>query len=259
MLEDLRELMRFREMLKNLAIKELRVRYKESALGFLWSLFTPLLNMAIYTVIFSVVMKSVKMEHYSIFLLAGIFPWTFFQTSVGSGCVSVVNNGSLVKKVYFPTEILPLSIVFSNFVNFMLSLVVFFLFMLVYRMGLHLALIALPLIFLVQIAFTIGISLLVAVATVYFRDIEHFLGVFLFALFYATPIIFPVDNIPAEYQIFYKLNPLTPLINAYQNVLYYGKFPDWTSFGIISVISVLVMVLGYSVFSKFKGMLPEEV
>ncbi len=259
MVENLRELLRFRELLKNLAIKELRVRYKESALGFLWSLFTPLLNMAVYTLVFSVMLRPFRVEHYSIFLLAGIFPWTFFQTSVGSGCVSVVNNGSLVKKVYFPTEILPLSIVFSNFINFLLSLVVFFLFMLAYRMHLYPSLIALPFIFLVQIAFTTGITLLTAVATVYFRDIEHFLGVFLFALFYVTPIIFPASSIPPQYQIFFQLNPLTPIIDAYQKVLYYGRFPDWVSFVSIAVVSLALLVVGYSVFNKYKGMLPEEV
>jgi lipopolysaccharide transport system permease protein len=258
MLEDLRELFRFRELLKNLVVKELRVRYKESTLGFFWSLFTPLLNTVIYTLVFSVVMR-IDVPNYPIFLLSGLFAWTFTQTSIAAGCVSVVHNGSLVKKVYFPTEILPISIVFSNFVNFLLSLLVFLVFLLGSGVGIHPSIISLPLIFLIQICFTLGVSFFVAVYTVYFRDIEHFIGVLLFAMFYVTPVIYPITKVPPKFQIYLQLNPLTPIIEAYQRVLYKGQFPNWVSLGVMGVISIVLLIAGYAVFTKHKGLLPEEV
>ncbi len=261
MLQNLRELYRYGELLKNMTVKELRVRYKESALGFFWSLFTPILNMAVYTLVFSLVLK-IGLPHYPVFLLAGIFPWQFFQTSIATGCVSIVHNGNLVKKVYFPLEILPLSIVLANFVNFLLSLLVYFGLVLVSGVGIHLSILALPLILLVQMALTTGLTLLVAVYTVYFRDIEHFLGVLLFALFYGTPIIFTLSQIgqyARQYAFLFELNPLTPIITAYQDVLYFGRFPDWGAFGLTALVAIAVLVLGYHVFNKHKGFLPEEV
>ncbi|WP_197029285.1 ABC transporter permease [Alicyclobacillus macrosporangiidus] len=245
-------------MLRNLVIKELSLRYKRSFLGFIWSFLNPMLMMLVYSLLFSTVMK-IDIENFQIFLLTNLLPWTFFQTSLSSASTSIVNNANLVKKVYFPREILPLSVVTSNFINFLLSLVVLLVGYIIFRVPLGIALIYLPLVLAVEYLFTAGLSLFLAAMTTYFRDIEHIVNVLLFAWFYVTPVLYPLSKVPEQYRMWFELNPMSPIIDAYTQVMYDGIFPHWESFIIISCVSVVVCVAGMAVFGAVKKGFAEEI
>jgi lipopolysaccharide transport system permease protein len=163
----LHELYRYRELLENLIVRDLKVRYKNSILGFFWSLVNPLLLMIVFTVVFTIMLPNVSIPKFPVFVLTALLPWNFFNTAVMGATSSIVQNGHLIKKVYFPREILPVSTVLSNFANFLLALPVLFLFILLFRVPITIWLLYLPLIMVVQIAFTIGIALILATLNVF--------------------------------------------------------------------------------------------
>lgn len=245
-------------MLFNLTRKELSAKYRESFLGFMWSLLNPLLTMVVYTVVFTTIMR-IHLTAFPVFLLSGNLAWNFMQYSVTSCSTVIVNNGNLLKKVYFPAEILPLSIVFSNFINLLLNLAVFFLIAAVFHVGVSVYVLELPLLFISLGMLTGGLSLLSATITVWFRDIEHLIGVIMFAWFYITPIVFPIKMIPPKYHHAFGLNPMTLIISQYQRVLYWHEAILWGQYLEFTVLAVLVLVIGYLVAVRYKVRFPEEV
>jgi lipopolysaccharide transport system permease protein len=263
---SLRLLFDYRGLIYNLAIRDLRLKYKRSTIGVAWSLLNPLLMMLIYTIIFSVFLRTVVTpgRPYWALVLAGLLAWLFFSNSVGSAPVTFVHSGNLVARVSFPIESLPIASVLANFVNFLISLAILLVVLAAIRLPLGPSLVLLPVILLAQLAFTIGASLLVATLTVYLRDLEHLIGVGLTALFYLTPVLYPLDpaSLPrgADRIIPYlKLNPLAWFLDSYHAVLFYGVWPSLAQFLLMLGAAALALVVGYLVFLRLRTRLPEEV
>ena len=275
MTAKLRELFSYRELIENLIIRDLKVRYKNSALGFLWSLLNPLLLMMVFTLVFTVMLPNYAIPKFPVFVLCALLPWSFFNASIASATNSIVHNQHLIKKVYFPREILPISIVLSNLVNFLLALPVLFLFMIVSHVPLTIWLIYLPLIMIVQVAFTIGVALILATVNVFYRDTSVIMDVVMQAWFFLTPVFYPVDLLP-EWgtllgvalpirRLAYILNPMASIIASYRSVLYGftdGSPPAAPAFDFFSrtmLTSFIVLVIGYAVIARYRSRFGEEV
>lgn len=259
MFSKFKELYEYRELLINLVIRELKVKYKNSALGFFWSLLNPLLMMLVFTFIFSFVFRA-GVKNFPIFFLVGFLPWNFFSMSLSRGSGSIIDSANLIKKVYFPREIIPLSIIFANLVNFLLELVVLFVFLLVYGYNFFLYLPLLLFVIVLQVLMSAGFSLALASLTVYFRDLQQIIGILLMVWFYGTPIIYPMEMVPTAAQSLIKyINPMTSIIFLYREALYNLQFPSakLTLYAVFA--SLIIFTLGYALFSKLSMSFAKEV
>lgn len=253
-----KKIYQYRELLKTNIKKEVRGKYKKSFLGILWSFLNPLLQIAVYAIIFPLILKNTQ-ANYVVFLCVGLIPWTFFVTTVTQCTSTVINNGNIIKKVYFPREILPISIVTSNTINFLISTLIIIAFILFDGMILTKYIIFYPLILLVQYILLLAISFILSAVTVYLRDLEHLVGVVLQVLFYATPIVYASNSIPAGFQFIMKINPMASIIDAYRNIFYYQTCPDIKSILIWLLISVILCFIGYKTFNKLQKGFAEEL
>ncbi len=251
MLDHLRELYRYRELVKNLVARDLKLRYRNSALGFVWCLLNPLLMMMVFTVVFTVLLTNNTIQHFPVFILTGILAWNLHTTALLGAINSVVGNAALVQKVYFPREVLPIATVLSNTVNFLLSLVVLFGMILLYRVPLSPTVLLLPLVILVQVVFTIGVALFLSAVNVFFRDTASVLETLMLAWFFLTPIFYRIEDVfPVYSRLMYVLNPPASFIAAYRDILYYGGMTNLDFFARTAATSVLVLVAGYLFFRR---------
>ena len=253
-----RSLYEYRELLKTSISKDVRGKYKYSVLGVIWSFLNPLLQIAVYAIVFPLIMRS-NLPNYTVFLCCGLIPWNFFSTATSRTSFTMIENGNIIKKVYFPREILPLSVVTSEAINFIISTIIILVFVLAYGMGLSKYIIFYPLILLVQYFLLIGISFIVSSVTVYFRDLQHFIGIALQLLFYATPIVYAPDSIPQNFQWILQFNPMTYIINGYRDIFYYQQMPDFASLGLVLLISIALTIVGYLIFKKLQKRFAEEM
>jgi ABC-2 type transport system permease protein len=232
-------------------MKELRVRYKRSVLGFVWALLNPLLMMIVLTLVFGTIMRF-SIDHYAIFLLSMLLPWTFFTQALTYSVESVVGNADLLKKVHIAKVVFPVAAVVSNIVNFLLSLIPLALLVLVLRFPLHWTWIYLPVPMLGLFLFTLGTSLFLAAINVFFRDISHIIQIILSAWFYFSPIIYSLDFIPAKHRWLFKLNPMLYVLNGFRLSIYYGLLPQLTSVAMSLACGVAAVLIGYSVFRRYQ-------
>jgi len=246
-----RDVYRFRELIWALALKELKVRYKRSVLGFLWALLNPALMMLVLTVVFSTILRF-GIPHYAIFLLSVLLPWTFFSQSLSYAVESIVGNGELIKKVSVPKLVFPVAAVVSNIINLLLSMIPMALLVLGMRHPFYATWLYLPVPMLALVLFTLGMTFLFATANVYYRDVAHILQVVLSAWFYFTPIIYALDFIPANRQWIFKLNPIIYVINGFRLAVYYGQLPRWQSIAASFVCGLVALLIGFWVFRKYQ-------
>ncbi len=249
MFEFLGTTYRYRELIWELALKELKVRYKRSVLGFLWALLNPTLMMVVLTVVFSTILRF-GVPHYAVFLLSVLLPWTFFSQSLSYAVESIVGNGDLIKKVAVPKLVFPVAAVISNVINLLLSLIPLALIVAVLRHPFYVTWLYLPVPILACIIFTLGATFLFAAANVYYRDVAHIVQVLLSAWFYFTPIIYALDFIPANMRWFFKLNPIIYVLNGFRLAVYYGTLPRWQSIVASFVCAFAALYIGYSVFRR---------
>lgn len=263
MASQLSEVFKRGELIRNLVVRQLKVRYKSSSLGFLWSLLNPLLMALVYWVVFSGVFKGWRgagIENYPAYLIVGLFSWNFFASSVSDSSNAFVGNVSLVKKVYFPRIILPLAAVLTNLVNFILSLVIVFILLAVWKIDLGISLTMLPLLILIEFMLAAGVSFFVCCLNVLFRDVEHMLQVVLFAGFFLTPVIYPYKLvIPQSNHLLYLLNPMASLIVCYQSILYEGVFPPHLAIYIPLAFSIVLLAGGYRFLIKLESMIIDQL
>jgi ABC-type polysaccharide/polyol phosphate export permease len=264
MIQQVTRLYENREVVRNLVVRDLKVA-KNSALGILWSLLNPLLMTLVFTIVFTLMIPS-SIPNYPVFFLCGFLPWSFLASSLTGATGSIVGNSNLIKKVYFPREILPLAEVLSNLVNFLLALVFFG--MIFVSLSSSPAVLMLPLIILTQFMFVAGLAFFLSIANVFYRDTQHILQVVLQAWFFLTPIFYPITVLPESATIMgvsvnmqlwaRRLNPMASLVASYQDVLYYGQ-PTGLDFFLRTFVTCLaVLVLGYLVFCRFSPVLGEE-
>lgn len=251
MLELTRDIYRYRELIWALALKELRVRYKRSVLGFVWALLNPLLMMIVLTLVFGTIMRF-SIDHYAIFLLSMLLPWTFFTQALTYSVDSVVGNADLLKKVRIAKIVFPVSAVVSNIINFLLSLIPLALLVLVLRFPLHWTWIYLPIPMLGLFLFTLGTSLFFAAVNVFFRDISHVIQIILSAWFYFSPIIYSLDFIPAKHRWLFKFNPMLYVLNGFRLSIYYGMLPHLGSVAMSLGCGFAAVLIGYSVFRRYQ-------
>lgn len=255
----IKELYNYREMTFSLIKRELRGKYKASALGFLWTLLIPLFQYVVYTVVFSVFMKS-NIEEYYIFLIVGLFPWNFFSASVTTGASCVVYQENLIKKIYFPRLVLPIAYVTSAFINMLISFVVVFAVLIFSGHGLSAAALCyLPLIMLIEYIMSLGVCMLVSALTVYFRDLEYILGILMLAWIYFTPVFYQLDIVPKQCEVVFNINPMTSVILAYQQILYDKKIPQVDNLMTAVLFGVVMLAVGYLVFNKLQRKFVEEL
>lgn len=251
-----KELYQYRELLKTNVKKDIRGKYKGSFLGILWSFINPLLTTFIYAIIFSFLLKSTQ-EHYVTFIIIGVLPWTWFTYTI-SYSNTILMNGGIIKKVYFPREIIPISAVTSGMVNYLISCIIILLFLIFSGIGLNINILFLPLILLVQYILQLGILLIISSIDVYIRDLEYIINFFVQMLFYATPILYSIDMF-GHYKWILQLNPLTTIIGAYRDIFYYQTMPDFISLGLVFIVSFIILLIGILVFKKLEKGFAEEV
>lgn len=251
-------LYKYRELLKTSVQKDVRGKYKKSVLGVLWSFLYPLLQIAVYAFVFGTILGASE-ENYAVFICCGLIPWTFFSSSINRCAFTMVENANILKKVYFPREILPISVVTAEAVNFVISTVVILGFVLFSGIGISRFWIFYPFVLLVLYIFLIAISLFVSSITVYFRDLQHFIGVFLQMLFYATPIAYSAARVPESFSWVVKLNPVAYVIEGFRSIFLYHEMPDIASLSIVGLIGIVLCVIGYLVFNKLQRGFAEEL
>ncbi len=259
----------YRGLIYNLVMRELKVRYKNSVLGFVWSLLNPLAMMIVFTLVFGVLWPNGDIEKYPLFLLCGLVPWQFFSNSVMSSITSIVGNGNLVKKVYFPREVLPIATVLANLVNFLLAFIVLFGVLIVFQSNFSPWLWMLPLIILIQTCFTLGIAFFLSTINVFYRDTMMVMDVVMLAWFFLTPIFYSIELVPATMEIgnmvidlrrlLYILNPMASIINMYRDLLYWGYRTDLDFFLRTALTAVIVLAFGYWFFIRYSNRFGEEV
>ena len=262
-MQHFKELYEYREMIISLVRKDLRGRYKGSVLGFLWTFINPLLQLIVYTIVFSIIMNT-SYEQYYLFLFVALVPWMFFSSSVTDGAASILKEKDMVKKIYFTKEILPISTVTSGFVNMILTFIVVFVVVIISGRGLNpLALLCLPVVMIVEYILCLGIALIVSSLTVYLRDLQYILGIFVMALQYLTPVMYGVDMVERSSAgkwlvMMFNLNPMTPIIKIYRQIIYYGEVPELGSLLIAVAVGVVFIVVGEILFKRLQKGFAEE-
>jgi ABC-type polysaccharide/polyol phosphate export permease len=248
------------DLLVLLVQKELKLKYKGSVLGIFWSLLNPLLMMAVYALVFSIIFKF-TIPRYPVFLLAGLLPWSFFQSSITGSTMSVILNGHLVRRVKFPIDFLPTTTVLANLFNVLPSFAVLLVFTFFYRQPVGLPLLALPLLLALQVVFTIGLGLGLSALTVYFRDLEHLIPIGITVWFYGTPVIYPLSIFAGHPNVhaLLLLNPMTWLITAYQDIWHENRWPDPVQLGIFALCALASWIAGTLIFRRLEGRFAEEV
>ena len=256
-MNKLKELYQYREMIFSLVKKDLRTRYKGSVLGFLWTFLNPLLQLIVYSIVFSFVMR-VKMENYYMYMFVGLLPWIFFCNALQLGAISIVSNRDLIKKIYFPRLVLPIATLGSSFMNFLFSLIVLIIALLVSGIGVSIYFLYVPILCIILLIFAASFTLTLAACNVYLRDLEHIMGIVIMSWFYAVPILYPIEMVPNEFQTIYRLDPIVPIILAFQDVIYYKREPNLDSLISIILLSIILLVLSYFLFDKLQKNFAEE-
>ncbi len=255
----IKELYSYRTMIASLVRKDLKGRYKGSVLGFLWTFINPLLQLAVYTFVFQVILKN-PMENYYMHLFVALVPWIFFSSALTTGSKAILGQANMVKKIYFPREVMPISYATSSFVNMLLSFIVIFAVLIISPMKIRLLpLIMLPIVMLIQYLLVTGVTLITSSLTIYMRDLEHIMSVLSMAWMYVSPIVYPISYIPEKYHNVYMLNPMAPVTLAYRDILYYGRLPGYKIMLAAFLESVVILIVGLLIFGKLKKRFAEEL
>ena len=254
----LKEIYNYRQLLKSNVKKEIRGKYKGSFLGILWSFVNPLLMTLVYAIVFPIILKS-SQPHYVTFIVIAVLPWNWFTTVVSQGTSTIIANGAIIKKVYFPREILPISVNTSGLINFLISCIIIFIFLIFSGIGFSWYIFLLPIIIVIQYILTLGIIFITSAVNVYIRDAEYIINFLVTMLFYATPILYSSTLFPESIRWVLKLNPMTTIIESYRDILYYKTLPDISMLFIVFIISIVMLFIGIKVFKKLKRGFAEEL
>jgi len=269
------QVLQYSYFLRNLVVRDIKARYKNSVLGVLWSMLNPLGLMIVFTILFTVLSRDGAQRQFPVFVLVGLMPWNFFSASLTSGTVSIISHSTLVKKVYFPRELLPSSAVFSNLVNFFITFCVLVVFLYAFGIGLTVHALWVPAILVTQLIFTLGLSLLLGAIAVFYRDVLMILEVAMLAWFFLTPVFYPleqlgasatimgIDFVPA--QVMRWLNPMASIIDGYRTVLWGTVASDGPASMDLAflvrtfITSAIIFIVGYTVFTRTEHLFGEKL
>jgi lipopolysaccharide transport system permease protein len=247
-----------------MVVQEFRRRYLGSLLGNVWSFLNPLVKILVYTLVFSKIMRtrlggSADTMAYSLFLCAGLLTWNVFSDLLGRSPMLFIDHASLLKKVSFPRITLPVTLFISTAIDFILTFGIFMLLLLIFGRFPGLALLAFIPLLLIQQALALGLGILVGTLNVFFRDIGHLMGIALQLWFWVTPIVYPANILPDRIQTLLEWNPMTQMVAAYQSIVLYASWPDWTKLQLPAVSAVLSLVFGFMVFQKLSSELVDQL
>lgn len=254
----LKELYAYREMISMLVRREIRGRYKGSVLGFFWTFLNPLLQFSVYAVVFSVLLR-MDIEKFYVYLFIAFIPWFFTSTAIPQSATCIQTHSNLVQKIYFPRMVLPLATVLTAFVNMLLSEIIVFLVVVLSGFPLSIHLLALPAVMLFQLVLVLGISLVVSSLTVYFRDLAHILDIIIMAWFYATPIVYPPEMLPESMRFLLYANPMSGIVQGYRDILYYNRWPEFSTMMLALVVGIVAIIVGVCVFQRLQRGFAEEL
>ena len=244
----------YRELLWNLANREITQRYKQSVLGYAWVILNPLFQLIVMSFVFDVVLRIPSLGvPFILFLSAALLPWNLFTQSLTASSTILVSNSNLITKIYFPREILVYSTIIAKIVDFFYSCIVLVFFLFIFKIPLTIYYLWLPAIFLIQVFLMAGISLFVAALNLFYRDIQYLLNLILLLWMYITPVMYPIEMIPEKYRFIMSLNPMAVIVNAYRQVLLSGKGPNLNSLGLAALVSFIIFGIGFTVFKKMEG------
>lgn len=250
----------YREMLKSMTKRELRARYKGSALGFAWTFLNPLLTLAIYAIVFSTIFRvAVPGYSYTLFLFIGLVGWNFTAQTVNQATTIINANNNLVKKIYFQREILPISMVTTNFINMLLTFVIVLIVLFFNNIFISIQFIQLIPLLIIHYILNLGIALLLSSMGVYFRDLEHIVGVMTMAWMYCTPILYTDDLIPDRLYWLFKLNPMFYIVQSYRNILLFHTNIDIYGTLYVLLLSIVLLMIGSFVFDKLQRRFAEVI
>ena len=259
MFKTLHEIYEYRTMISSLIRRDLRGRYKGSVLGFAWTFLNPLLQLVVYTLVFSTIMRA-GIEDYYLFLFVALIPWIFFSGSISAGASCVIAQKEMVKKIFFPREVLPIAHVTCQLVNMLLSFIVVFAVLIFSGKGISIrALLYLPIVVVAEYLLAISITMIVSAVTVYLRDLEHILAIFTMAWQFLSPVMYSVDMVPERLRKLFYMNPMTPIIVAYRDIFYYKKEPEIATLIHGGIFSIVLLIIGCFVFERLKKHFAEEM
>jgi len=255
----LRGLFQYGHLLRNLVSKDLKLKYRGSALGFVWSLANPLLMIGVYTFAFTRIMK-VETPAFVFYLVLGILAWTYFANAIAMSSGSIVDSGGLVRSVWFPRAILPFATVLFNLAQYLLTVAVFLpILMVLYDKPPAAPALAYPLVLLLQTAFMAGLALLLSVSTAFFRDVRHLVEVALAVLFWATPIVYEMSRVPERFRGWLQFSPMAPYVTAYHDIFYYRRWPDAGVWALAAGYAVVALAAGLWLMTRHEDRLTEQV
>lgn len=258
MIKKIQELYMYRQFLYTSVKKEFRGKYKKSFFGVLWSFINPLLQLLVYALIFPFILR-IQEDNYIMFLFTALIPWNFFSGTLAQSTSVIISNGGILKKVYFPREILPISLVISGAINFLISCIIIVVALFISGIGISKYILFLPVILLVQSLVTLAICFVLSSFTVYIRDLEYFISILLQLWMYVTPVLYSIELIPTQFTRLFYLNPMTQIVNSYRNIFYYQRMPDLKALAIWFVIGIVGLIIGYAIFKKFEKRFAEEL
>ena len=260
---DLREMfaeqIEFRELLYQMTWRDLLLRYKQTVMGFAWAIFMPLVNTAVFSVVFMRVAPLDVGVPYPVFAYSGLLAWNFFASAIRFSVTSLTSNSNLVTKVYFPREIFPFSAVVVSTVDFVIGAVPLVLMMMYYRIPVTPALAFLPVVIAVQVMFTAGVALLLAMANLFYRDVKYLFEVLITVWMFATSVLYPIDLVGGRTGALLRLNPMTPIIDAFRTVLLKGTLPHPVPFAAAAMVSVVVFAGGWLLFHRAEFQFAENI
>lgn len=249
--ENIQNFKKYKPLIYELVVRDLKVKYRRSVLGYLWSLLNPLLMMIVMTVVFSTLFKS-DIDNFALYLICGQTLWNFFNESTTMAMTSVINNSSLIKKVYIPKYIFPISRVFSSFVNMLFSFGAIIIVMIATRAQFTWTCLLFPIPIIFLFIFCCGVSLIISALCVYFRDVQHLYSVLMLAWTYLTPIFYPLSALPEYVQRIIKLNPMYHYINFFRNLVLFNNIPGPNTWFACIASSAVVLIIGLLVFKKLQ-------
>lgn len=249
-------ILRHRWLILELTKREVRLRYRGTWLGFLWSTLNPLIMTAVYTVVFVVFLR-VDIPKYPVFLFAGLLPWNWFSEAILSATNCFIARSNFLRDAVFPAEVLPVTSVMAAMMNYIFSLPILILLLVVFRVAVGWSLLALPVIMAIQVLFTMSFVFLLATFDVFLRDLNYIVQHVLMAAFFLTPIMYNISSVPERFHLLMQLDPMTHVISAYQNIFYYHSWPAWQSLSYIIAFSVILTAVGFWVFEANREHLAE--
>jgi ABC-type polysaccharide/polyol phosphate export permease len=259
-LKNLKSLVRYRELIGNIVLRDIKSRYSHSFLGIFWVILYPVALMVIFTIVFSKLMRfSAENTPYPLFVLSGLLAWNFFANSVNGSISSLLKSANLIKKIYFPREVFCIATVITASIDLFIGAAVFSILLIAYDMALSTKMMAMTLVFLVQITFTIGVSLFLSAINVFYRDVAPIVQIIMMPWMFLTPVVYPASLIPEEIRSLYMLNPMASIIESYRIILFYSEFPDLFHLLYSMAVAVIVFTFSYLYFKRSENQFADIV